>query len=52
MKAAEAEAKALHLAVRATRFVHTPTGVSKQAFQLLHKRYATSPWAGKTPFWY
>jgi len=44
--------EALHLAVRATRFVHTPTDVSRRAFQLLHRRYATSPWAAKTPFWY
>ncbi|HEY0835521.1 MAG TPA: hypothetical protein VGE72_16580, partial [Azospirillum sp.] len=44
--------EALHLVVRATRFVHTPTDVSKRAFQRLHQHHATSPWAGKTPFWY
>jgi hypothetical protein len=45
----------LHLAVRATRFgstdAHTPN-YSKQAFQLLHKKYPNSEWTRKTPYWF
>lgn len=47
--------EALHLAVRSTRYGCTygqSSGFSKQAFQLLHRRYADSSWAKKTPYWY
>ncbi|HEV8718713.1 MAG TPA: hypothetical protein VGX03_38575 [Candidatus Binatia bacterium] len=47
--------EALHLAVRATRYGCTDeqsSGFSKQAFQLLHRRYPDSSWAKKTPYWY
>ncbi|HYH21971.1 MAG TPA: hypothetical protein VD995_25470 [Azospirillum sp.] len=41
--------------MRATRDVHTPTGVSKRAIPLPHRRYAKSPWTEKrtekTPCW-
>lgn len=48
--------EALHLAVRATRFgsyyePHDPN-YSKQAFQLLHKKYPDSEWTKKTPYWF
>ena len=45
----------LHLAVRATRFGCNDdrTGTfSKQAFNILHKRYPKSAWTKKTPFWF
>jgi hypothetical protein len=47
--------EALHLAVNANRYGCTgkQTGqLSKQAFDLLHRRYPASPWAAKTKFWY
>jgi len=48
-------AEALHLAVRSTRYGCTDkeTGKwSKAAFDVLHKRYPTSSWAKKTPYWF
>ncbi len=48
-------AEALHLAVRATRYGCGDTETTKwsrQAFQLLHKRYPDSSWAKKTKYWY
>ncbi|MDH3529699.1 MAG: hypothetical protein OEQ28_09040, partial [Acidobacteriota bacterium] len=45
----------LHLAVRATRFGcrDSRTGaLSKEAFDLLHRRYKNSAWAKRTRFWY
>ncbi len=44
--------EALHLTVRATKYVHSPTPVSKQAFTLLHRRYGNTEWAKKTQYWY
>ena len=47
--------EALHLAVRATRYGCTDdqTGkFSKQAFDMLHKRFPKSPWAVKTKYWF
>ncbi len=47
--------EALHLAVNTTRYGCTGKGTgqfSKQAFDLLHRRYATSPWAAQTKFWF
>jgi hypothetical protein len=47
--------EALHLAVKTTRYGCTDkeTGRwSKAAYDLLHKRYPTSPWAKKTPYWF
>lgn len=44
--------QALHLAVRATRYGEPDKKVSLDAYNLLHKRYADSAWARKTPFWY
>ncbi len=48
-------AEALHLTVHATRYgcADAETGrYSKQAFQLLHRRYPNSEWARKTKYWY
>ena len=48
-------AEALHLAVRATRYTgrtREKGELSKAAHALLHKRYAESEWAEKTPYWY
>lgn len=47
--------EALHLAVSVTR--HGCTGkqtgqFSKQAFDLLHRRYPASPWSAQTKFWF
>lgn len=47
--------KLLHLAVAGTR--HQGDGgvisaASRAAFETLHKRYPTSPWARKTKYWY
>lgn len=45
----------LHLAVRSTRYGcrDENTGkFSKQAFDLLHRQYKTSPWAKQTPYWF
>ena len=47
--------EALHLVVRATRYGNgdKETGaISKAAFELLHKKYAGSEWADKTPYWF
>ncbi|MBI4751890.1 MAG: hypothetical protein HY774_25680 [Acidobacteria bacterium] len=47
--------EALHLAVRTTRFGctnDTTTNLSKEAFQLLKKKYPTDPWAQKTKYHY
>ncbi len=47
--------EALHRVVRATR-IGCPIGgygdISKAAFQRLHKRYPSSPWTEKTPYWF
>jgi hypothetical protein len=48
-------AEALHLAVRSTRYGckdDETTQFSRQAFQLLHKRYPASEWAKKTKYYY
>jgi hypothetical protein len=45
----------LHLAVRSTRYGCTDeeTGkYSKQAFDILHKRYPNSAWTKQTPYWF
>ncbi|CAN5447591.1 hypothetical protein BH10ACI1_BH10ACI1_13630 [soil metagenome] len=45
----------LHLAVRSTRYGCTDENTgnfSKQAFDILHKRYKNSPWTIKTPYWF
>ncbi len=47
--------EALHLAVRSTRYgcSDKQTGrLSKEAFDLLKTRYASSPWAKKTKYWF
>lgn len=47
--------QALHLAVYSTRYgcTNKESGKwSKEAFQLLQKRYPKSPWAKKTPYWF
>lgn len=47
--------EALHLAVRATRYGCTDadtSGSSRQAFDLLHRRYPKSEWARKTKYWF
>ncbi len=51
----ERVAEALHLAVRSTRYGctdDTTSSLSKAAYQLLHKNYPKSPWAGKTKYFY
>jgi hypothetical protein len=45
----------LHYVVRSTRVGCTDvetTKLSKEAFQLLHGKYYSSPWAKKTKYWY
>jgi hypothetical protein len=47
--------EALHLVVKATRFGCTDDATgrySRDAFQLLHKKYEDTKWAKITPFWY
>ena len=44
--------EALHYVVRTTRTGCRNGEVSKKAFDLLHRRYKTSPWTAKTPYWY
>ncbi|HEX5709628.1 MAG TPA: hypothetical protein VFX96_20280 [Pyrinomonadaceae bacterium] len=47
--------EALHLAVKSTRYGCTDKETanhSKAAFDALHRRYPTSPWTKKTPFWF
>jgi hypothetical protein len=41
--------EALHRLVQSKR---ASGDISQAAFQLLHRRYADSPWAEKTPYWY
>jgi hypothetical protein len=43
--------EALHLVVRSTRY-GCGNYVSKDAFQLLHKKYPKSEWTKKTPYWF
>ncbi len=47
--------EALHLVVRAWRYgcaESTGENYSKEAFELLHKRYPDSEWTKKTPYWF
>ncbi|MFL6216218.1 MAG: hypothetical protein ACJ74J_20210 [Blastocatellia bacterium] len=47
--------EALHLAVRSTRYgcTNEQTGaLSKQAYDLLHRKYPKSEWAQKTKYWF
>ena len=44
--------EALHRAVKSARYGCTSGELSRQAFQLLHKRYPNSSWAKKTKYWY
>jgi hypothetical protein len=48
--------EALSRAVRGWRYVHCGVGrdssLARQAFRLLHTRYAGSEWAQRTPYWY
>ncbi len=53
--------EALHFAVRATRYgcynaaksdAKPTKSYSREAFQLLHKKYEDSPWAKETPYWF
>ena len=47
--------EALHLVVRAWRYGCAETtgeNYSKQAFELLHKRYPESVWTKQTPYWF
>ena len=47
--------EALHLAINSTRYGCTgkDTGRwSKAAFDLLHRKYANTPWAKKTKYWF
>ena len=47
--------EALHLAVNTTRYGCTGKNTgqfSKQAFDLLHRRYPASPWTAQTKFWF
>lgn len=47
--------EALHLAVKTTRYGCTDkesSRWSKTAFDLLHRKYPTSPWTKKTPYWF
>jgi hypothetical protein len=47
--------EALHLAVKTTRFGCTDKDSSrwsKAAFDVLHRKYPTSPWTKKTPYWF
>ncbi len=48
--------EALYLAVRATRYGNSAdkssSPLSKQAFDLLHRRYPDSPWTTQTKYWY
>ncbi len=48
-------AEALHLAVKSTRFglkTDKTSELSKECYQVLHRKYARSGWAEKTKFWY
>ncbi len=47
--------EALHYFVRASRYGCVDKSIgpySKQAFELLHKRYPQSEWTPKTPYWF
>ncbi|SPE41755.1 hypothetical protein SBA3_4580015 [Candidatus Sulfopaludibacter sp. SbA3] len=46
--------QALHLAVEATHYgpADKSSGYSRQAFDLLHRRYPNSEWTKKTKYWY
>jgi hypothetical protein len=47
--------EALHLVVRAWRYgcaESSGENYSKEAFELLHKRYPDSEWTKKTPYWF
>ena len=48
--------ESLHRLVRVTRYgcrgVPESGGISKAAFDLLHKRYPASNWTSKTPYWF
>lgn len=46
--------EALHRLVVSTRWACGPGfgAISKRAFDLLHRRYPTSPWTEKTPYWF
>jgi hypothetical protein len=47
--------ESLHLAVRALRYGCSGKGsskISKEAFDLLHRRYPKSEWTKKTPYWF
>jgi hypothetical protein len=44
--------EALHRVVRSARYGCTSGKLSRQAFQLLHKRYPNSEWTKKTRYWY
>jgi len=47
--------QALSLVVKSTRYGASDkvtSALSKQAFQVLHTKYKTSPWAKKTPYYY
>jgi hypothetical protein len=47
--------EALHMVVRATRYGCTDADsgdYSKQAFNLLHKRYPKNEWTAQTPYWF
>ena len=47
--------QALHQAVEATHYGpadKASSAFSRQAFELLHRRYANSPWTAKTKYWY
>jgi len=47
--------EALHLVVRSTRYGcgnDETSAVSKEAFQLLHRKYPNNEWTKKTPYWF
>ncbi len=47
--------EALHLVVRASHYGpkdEQSGNFSRRAFELLHRRYPTSEWTAKTPYWY
>lgn len=47
--------EALHRAVMASYYQCTDENTgkySKEAFDLLHRRYPSSPWTARTPYWY
>jgi len=46
--------QALHLAVEATHYgpAEKSSAYSKQAFDILHRRYPASEWTKKTKYWY